>query len=57
MTAYTTPSSYNYDILDSGPKDMDDLWADEDFWTDLADAINRNFVLEVESSRTTKDGA
>lgn len=37
----------------------DELWVDEDFADDLADAINQNFVLEVEashcSSKNTKE--
>ena len=36
----------------SGTENLDELLADEEFFVDLIDLINQNFVMEVEASHT-----
>ncbi len=49
MSAYNMPSISYYAKTVSKIESLDELWADEDFLDDLVDAINQNFVLEVEA--------
>lgn len=54
MKAYSIIPSYD---LEAAPETdaPNELWADDDFFDDLIDALNANFVSEVEASRARED--
>ena len=51
MSARVMPSDDSDAETDSAIESLDELLADEDYWIDLVEAINHNFVLEVKASR------
>ena len=51
MSAHTIPSNDDYGATESTTESLEELWADEDYLDDLLEAINHNFVLEVQASR------
>ena len=50
MSACVMPPDDSDAETASTNESLDDLLADEEYWADLAKAINHNFVLEVEAS-------
>ena len=52
MSTKTVPSNVFHLEAVSDTESLDELLADENFFVDLIDLINQNFVLEVEASHT-----
>ncbi len=50
MSAHTAPPDDSDAETGSRTESLDELLADQDHWIDLVEAINHNFVLEVEAS-------
>ena len=50
MNAYSISSNDYQEETVSPIESLDELWEDEEFFYDLIDAINQNFVLEVKAS-------
>jgi hypothetical protein len=54
MHAYRDIAILDYSDDTVGAENLDELWADEDFCNELMEAINENFILEVEASLAYK---
>lgn len=52
MSTNAAPSNVYYLESVSNSESLDERLADEEFFVDLIDLINQNFVMEVDASRT-----
>jgi hypothetical protein len=55
MYAYNKSAEFDYLETLPASERPEELWYDEDFFEALVDAVNQNFVLEVEASRDRKE--